>query len=104
MIADLWNTLQQDPFYKDQTTIFITVDHGRGEEDRWKDHNNKIPFSDEIWFAVLGPDSKPVGEIKTVGQLYQNQFAKTIAALLGITFAADHPTGEPVLSVLNNGQ
>jgi len=43
-----------------------------------------MPNCDQLWFAFIGPDSTPLGEIKTVQQLYQNQVAATLAALLGI--------------------
>ncbi len=26
---DLWNYIQQNPFYKDHTALLVTVDHGR---------------------------------------------------------------------------
>lgn len=30
-IQDIWNYVQNDPFYKNKTAIFITTDHGRGD-------------------------------------------------------------------------
>ncbi|WP_448698330.1 phosphoglyceromutase [Mucilaginibacter sp. AW1-3] len=101
MLADIWNYIQSDPFYKDQTYLFIANDHGRGddEQDHWDHHNNKTPGSDQIWFAVLGPGIKPLGETKNL-QLYQNQYAKTIAALLGINFISPDKTGDTIESVL----
>lgn len=101
MIGDLWKYLQSDPFYKDQTTLIITEDHGRGYNDNWQHHYYSVPHSDEIFFAVMGPDTKPLGEIKEPGQLYQNQFAQTIAALLGEKFINGHPVGNPVNGVLS---
>ncbi|RCH54747.1 phosphoglyceromutase [Mucilaginibacter hurinus] len=100
MIADLWAQIQGDPFYKDKTTLFITTDHGRGEEADWTDHGRKVPEADQIWFAVMGPDTQPLGEIKESGQLYQKQFAKTIAALLGFDFVSPNPIGDVIQSVL----
>lgn len=101
LIADLWNYLQSDPFYKDQTTLLITTDHGRGDGDLWKSHKRSIPHCDEVWFGVMGPDTKPLGEIKQSGQLYQNQIAKTIAALLGENFSSKNPIGDVIGSVLS---
>ncbi|HXH99389.1 MAG TPA: alkaline phosphatase family protein [Sphingobacteriaceae bacterium] len=100
MIADLWKTIQADPFYKDQTTLFIAVDHGRGEGSTWKNHNINVPNADQVWFAVMGPDTKPMGEIKSKGQLYQNQYAKTITALLGFNFTGIHTIGEIIKTVI----
>ena len=61
-VAELWNTMQAMPEYRDQTTFLITADHGRGQglED-WKEHGNDTPGSSEIWIAALGPDTPPLG-------------------------------------------
>ena len=101
MIGDLWKTLQSIPQYKDKTTMIITCDHGRGDKlkSNWKHHGSKIEDSHQIWLAVIGPDTKPLGEIKTSGQLYQKQIAASIAQLLGFTFSANHPVAEPILSL-----
>jgi hypothetical protein len=98
MMADIWNIIQSDPQYKNKTTLFITCDHGRGDviKDNWRHHGQKIPESGQIWFAAIGPDIKPSGEIIYDEQLYQKQFAATLAALLRLKFDADHPVGEPI--------
>lgn len=97
-INQLWGFVQSDPQYRNKTTIFITTDHGRGDsiKEEWTSHNNKIQDSHQIWFAVMGPDTKARGEVKDNIQLYQQQFAQTIAKLLGYTFKADHPIAEPI--------
>ncbi|RYZ92608.1 MAG: phosphoglyceromutase [Sphingobacteriaceae bacterium] len=100
MIADLWAQIQGDPFYKDKTTLFITTDHGRGENADWTDHGSRTPNSDQIWFAVMGPDTKALGELKTPGQIYQKQFAKTISAILGFDFTSPNPIGEVIPGVV----
>jgi bisphosphoglycerate-independent phosphoglycerate mutase (AlkP superfamily) len=101
-IKQLWNFLQSDPQYRNKTSLFITVDHGRGDiqKEEWTSHNNKIQDAHEIWFAVMGPGIKAKGELKNEMQVYQKQFAQTIAKLLGYTFKAGHPVAEPVPSVL----
>jgi hypothetical protein len=95
-IQDLWNYVQSDPFYKDKTALFITVDHGRGRKDEWTDHNSSVKNSYEIWFAAMGPGIHAKGEIKTPGQLYQKQFAQTIANILGQQFKCEHAVGEKI--------
>lgn len=87
-IGKLWSWLQAQPQYKDKTTLIITTDHGRGsaESGQWRDHGQKVAGADQIWMAILGPDTPALGELKISGQLYQNQVAKTIAALLGFNF------------------
>jgi hypothetical protein len=95
MLKDLWTYLQNDPFYKDQTTVFIATDHGRGNGPAWIHHNANVPGSDQIWFAVMGPYTPPLGEAKDQ-QLYQNQYAKTMCALLNINFTSPHKIGDVI--------
>ncbi len=97
-IQDIWNYVQSDPFYKNKTAVFITTDHGRGDavKEEWTSHNNKIKDSYQIWMAAIGPGIQPKGEVKINQQLYQKQFAQTMAFLLGLTFKAEHPIGEKI--------
>ena len=98
MIADMWRTVQSMPEYKDKTTFIITCDHGRGNKikEQWTDHGQKVEDAGQIWIAVLGPDTKPMGEIKTQTTLYQEQIAATISALMGYEFKAEHPIAKPI--------
>lgn len=97
MIADLWYAVQTDPYYKDSTTFLITTDHGRGwKSNKWTTHGFWASGSGDIWMAVLGPDIKPDGELKTPGQVYQRQMAPTIAWLMGEPAGPGHPPGKPV--------
>ena len=99
-LSELWKWVQKDPDYKDQTTLFITCDHGRGEDpDGWKSHGTKTPNSDQTWFAVIGPDTPALGEI-TEGQFYNNQFAKTMASLLEVNFQSKNKIGNAIEQVL----
>lgn len=97
-INDIWNYIQTDPKYKNKTALFITTDHGRGDvvKKEWTSHGNKIQDCSEIWMAVMGPDIKSKGEIKTNEQFYQKQFAQTIASILGVKFTANHPIAEKI--------
>lgn len=101
-IEQLWNKLQSQPEYKDKTTLIITTDHGRGTEplDNWRSHGTKVGGSDQIWFAVLGPDTPAKGEMKEAGQYYQNQVAKTAATLLGVTYENEKKPGEAITPAL----
>ena len=96
MIQDLWGYVQTLPQYKDKTALLITVDHGRGYGEQWVSHGPSIPHSNEIWFAAMGPGISPEGEMNTTMDLYQNQFAQTVAKLLGFTFKSEHPIGLPL--------
>jgi hypothetical protein len=44
----------------------------------------------QIWFAVMGPKVKAMGEMKTNQQFYQKQLAQTAAQLTGHTYEAVH--------------
>ena len=101
-IREIWDFVQSKPRYRNKTRFFITTDHGRGDKIKkeWTSHGSNIEGADQIWLAVLGPDSPARGEEKTEVQLWQKQFAQTIANLIGFTFKADHPVADPVLHVL----
>ena len=101
-IKQIWDFVQSDPQYKNKTALFITTDHGRGDKNKeeWTSHGQSIADAYEIWFAAMGAGIPSSGELKTETQLYQNQFAQTIANLLGYTYKADHPVSPAVNSVL----
>ncbi len=100
MIGNLWHSMQADEFYKGKTTFVIVTDHGRGEGNEWIDHYHTIPHSGETWAMILGPESKALGEVKTPGKIYQNQFAATIARLLNLEYTAEGRAGKPVESMI----
>jgi hypothetical protein len=102
-LRQLWQQLQDDPYYRGQTTLIVTTDHGRGHEPlaAWRDHSapryhalnpdyqpqyngTGVVGSDEIWIAALGPavtdggrDSYRNGRCVT-----QAQIAKSIVVAL----------------------
>lgn len=90
MLAELWHWIQTTSGYKDNTTILITTDHGRGSRtDKWSSHSSFIRGSSQTWLALLGPSVEPLGEIKDNQQLYQQQIAGMIAELVGEEFQGD---------------
>jgi len=102
LIGELWNYLQSDPAYKNKTTMILTCDHGRGNNAaEWKDHGQKINGADQIWFAVIGPDTKAKGEVKE-GQFYQNQIAKTLASFLGLDYKGEGKIGGVITPVVSS--
>jgi hypothetical protein len=103
MLADLWKTVQSMPEYKDKTTLIVTCDHGRGDKIKaqWRDHGKNVEDAGHIWIAVMGPDTKAGGEIKTESPLYQQQIAPTLAALLGFHFVPDHGNAGTISSIIN---
>ncbi|HXQ31091.1 MAG TPA: alkaline phosphatase family protein [Steroidobacteraceae bacterium] len=97
-VADLWKQLQSIPAYKDKTTLIISTDHGRGSGPvEWKDHGVEEKGSENIWIAVMGPDTPPLGERHNVAPVTQSQIAATIAAVVGQDFRAFKPAAAPSL-------
>lgn len=97
-LADLWNTIQQDPVYKGKSALIVTVDHGRGgsSNGQWCNHGPKIAGADQVWFAVASPDTPPTGEQKTNKRIWQKQLAQTMAGMLGYRFHCEHPVGSRI--------
>lgn len=96
-IGEIWDFVQNDARYKNKTALLITVDHGRGQRNQWVDHGKDVPGAGETWFALMGPGIAAKGEVKQDMQLYQEQLAQTMAALMGMNFTAEHPVKEKVL-------
>lgn len=102
-LNDLWNTLQADPFYKDQTILIVTCDHGRGPAafDMWRHHGQGIVASRSTWLAAIGPGVKAIGEAKQHKCYHHDQIAATISQLLGKDFNSTNPRiGKPVEEVI----
>ena len=104
-IKELWDTMQAMPQYHGTTTFIITADHGRGSGPvQWKDHGVEEKGSENVWIAVLGPDTAPLGERKHVEAVTQSQIAATVAALMGKDYLKDVPqAARPIRDVLAKG-
>lgn len=90
-VADFWRTLQSLPEYRDQTTLIVTTDHGRGgDRDNWINHGRDTANAEFIWLGILGPDTPPLG-VRRNTETTQSQVAATIARLLGEDFQAAVP-------------
>lgn len=100
-IEQLWNALQSIPEYRDQTTLVITTDHGRGSGPaEWKEHGDKQKGSENIWLAVIGPDTRALGERANVEPITQSHIAATVAALLGQNYHRAVRQSAPPLSAV----
>ena len=87
MLAELWQWIQTTPGYRDNTTLLITTDHGRGmKSNSWASHGPFIRGSSETWLALMGPHVQQLGEVKQEQQLFQYQVAGMIAGLVGEEF------------------
>jgi hypothetical protein len=101
-VEQLWNTMQAMPQYRGTTTFIITTDHGRGSGPvEWKEHGVEEKGSENIWIAVMGPDTAPLGERAAVAPVMQAQIAATVAALVGEDYrAAVAKAAAPLIPVL----
>ena len=95
-IAELWRTMQAIPQYRSHTTFIITTDHGRGGTPTdWTDHGRDVAGAENIWIAVLGPDTPAGGERRQTAPVTQSQIAATVAAALGLDYPAAEPAAAP---------
>src|SRR5580693_6232120 len=100
-VEQLWNTMQRLPAYRDQTTFIITTDHGRGSGPvEWKEHGVQQKGSENIWIAVIGPDTAPLGERTHTAEVHQAQIAATIAALLGKDYRQQVPAAADAIAAV----
>ncbi|HEV8018740.1 MAG TPA: hypothetical protein VGP32_09315 [Steroidobacteraceae bacterium] len=98
-VEQLWTSLQRLPAYRDCTTFIITTDHGRGSGlEEWKEHGVEQKGSENIWIAVLGPDTPALGEREHAAEVHQAQIAATVAALLGKDYPKAVPAAAPPIA------
>lgn len=118
-LREIWDTVQGDPFYRDNTVLLISTDHGRGEEpiETWQHHASKasvagnqkslgayengIIGSDAVWMAAIGAGVPATGPVAPQSCVGSNQIASTLLTLLGLDpkkFNAD--AGAPIAEFL----
>ena len=104
-LAELWNTLQSMDRYRGRTTLIITTDHGRGRTPQdWAEHDAGIEGSQDIWIAIIGPDTPALGEVAGQPGVRQSDVAATMLQYLGLDhrdFNADG--GPPIPCSLKTG-
>lgn len=97
-LAELWARIEADPHTAGQTTLLVTVDHGRGEAagGKWRGHGSgrihglkapvSWPGSDATWMAARGPAIRPgAGGGYTMEHCATTaQIAATLLASLGV--------------------
>ena len=95
---ELWTWLQSQSDYRGRTHILITVDHGRGRTPAdWKTHGAKIDGAQETWMAFISPAMPQRGEWHDHEPLRTNQAAATMAAWMGVDWAAIRPNAGRVI-------
>lgn len=96
LIDELWRTLQSMDHYRDRTTLIITTDHGRGRTPQnWIDHDTGIEGSQDIWIAIIGPDTPALGEVKNQSGVTQSDIAATMLQYLGLDPGKFNPDAGP---------
>jgi Metalloenzyme superfamily len=95
-IKEIWDYVQSNPFYKNNTILLVTTDHGRGLGEEWTSHKSKIAFSNQTWFAIMGKGVKATGMQKQSATYYQKQLAQTVAHLMGLKFVCEHAVAEKI--------
>ncbi|NDA62109.1 MAG: phosphoglyceromutase [Chitinophagia bacterium] len=99
LLMDLWYFIQSDAFYKNNTTLYITTDHGRGcNRKTWKSHGFWIKGSGEIWTAMIGSGVEQLGELKNTQTTYLYQLAAQIINVSGIKLS-DTRTNEQISNI-----
>lgn len=96
-LASLWTLLQSLPEYKDQTSLVLSCDHGRGSTIRdWSDHGAKVDGAEFVWMSVLGPNTPPLG-VRSNVEVTLSQIAATLATLAGEDFRQSSTRSSPQL-------
>jgi hypothetical protein len=98
-IGELWGTLQSMDRYRDRTTLIITTDHGRGRTPKdWVDHDTGIEGSQDIWIAIIGPDTPALGEVSHHADITQSDIAATMLQYLELDYRKFNPDAGPPIS------
>ncbi|MEX2152615.1 MAG: alkaline phosphatase family protein [Gemmatimonadaceae bacterium] len=89
-LSEIWSAVQAHPDYRGRTSLIVTTDHGRGRTlQDWSNHGRAVAGAEEMWLAVIGPDTPALGERKNASVVTQSQIAATVAALLGLDYRRD---------------
>ena len=92
----LWETLASIDAYRGATTLILTTDHGRGvRPSDWVEHEEVVKGSEDIWIAVIGPDTPDRGEVAPYPTVHQADVAATLLRFFGLDPARFNPQAGP---------
>lgn len=98
IVGVIWSALQADPFYQDSTTLFVTNDHGRHDDQHggFQGHGDDCEGCRHIMFLALGAGIKN----NFVSAQYRRipDMAVTASAMLGLN--AEFATGAVINEIL----
>lgn len=86
-VKQLWDFLRKDKFYKKNTTLLITNDHGRhldSVNNGFIDHGDSCEGCQHISLLAIGPDFRKGSTVATRHTLVD--IPVTVAQLLGVNF------------------
>jgi hypothetical protein len=84
LVAVLWDAIQTDPFYQDATTMIVTNDHGRHDDQHggFKNHGDGCDGCRHIELLAIGPDVKE--NFVSNQNRYTPDMAVTAAHIIGV--------------------
>lgn len=92
-VGEVWKFIQNDPRYKNKTTLIVTNDHGRhldGVLNGYVSHGDGCEGCRHIEFFALSPDFKQNTELNV--QYEQIDISATISLMMHFPFATGHGT------------
>jgi hypothetical protein len=96
LLEELWQALESIERYRGRTTLIITTDHGRGiTAHDWIEHDAPIAGSEDIWIAIIGPDTPDRGEVTNHPPVSQGQIAATMLQFFGQDYREFNPNAGP---------
>jgi hypothetical protein len=104
-LRKLWQAINDSPEYRGKTTLVVTCDHGRGGTiEDWHSHGKDVAGADQIWLAVVGPDTPAVGEATNAPEAFQRDITPTILDLMGVDYRQyDGVAGKPIGLAIKSG-
>ena len=99
IVGELWDLVQSDPEYRDQTTLLVTTDHGRHDDEHggFKSHGGISEGDKRLFLLAIGPDIKAGVEFTDLRQ--QTDICPTVGELLSFDtpLAAGTVMGEMIV-------